>query len=103
MFGAFREGGRIDVQSYQIYEGIKDLPAVKYKLSPEIVDGIVAALDKLNQRWPGFLTPVPPPKPEPVDRLTVLWIMNPSVIWQQVKWFITPTMEEVYRVAGATC
>jgi hypothetical protein len=102
MFRAYREGSNTKISAHQIYELTGGYPEWIVKTPPEHVDGIIAAFEKLNQRWPGFLTPVHPPKPEPEDRMTILWIMNPSVIWQQGNWFITPTMEEVYRVAGAS-
>jgi hypothetical protein len=100
-FRAYREGNNNEIQSYLVYEGRNEYSEV-YKKLPEHIDGIIAAFGKLNQRWPGFLTSVHPPKPEPANRNTVLWIMDPTVIWKQGDWFITPTMEEVYRVAGAT-
>lgn len=102
MFRAYRDGSNTKISAHQIYELVGGYPELIVKTAPEHVDGIITAFDKLNQRWPGFLISVHSPKPEPADRNTVLWIMDPTVIWKQGDWFITPTMEEIHREAGAT-
>lgn len=73
------------VRAAIIYRSIDQIYGLVEYNTQEEVDAIIAAIDRVNQEWPGMFAPESPPKPMPVDAdgkldaKRVLWTFDSTI------------------------
>lgn len=70
------------IRAGEVYQQVDDFhysPAQFVPNTSEEVDGFIAAMERIREKWPHGLRQVAPAKPKPADLNQVIWIMNRSI------------------------